>query len=359
MSDFKHGGDVYAAARRLGLPISAILDFSANINPYGLNMQKLKALASDADLFVHYPDPHYIALRKVLEKRYGHPAEDYLLGNGGIELIYRCLQALKPKRVGILAPTFVEYERAALGVDAEVRVLDTTIHSFKPPIETIVDFARSVDVLFICNPNNPTGTLYETSELTALMDGSPGTHLIIDEAFMEFVVASERYTMMDFLTSHENLTIIRSMTKIFSIPGLRLGFMLTGNHALKERMRLLTNPWNINSYVAAYIDSLLTSEPPWQFDPESLRPLRDQLIQGLEAIPGMVVQPSETNYIFFQFKGNFDLSSALYPQGILIRDCDNYRCLTKGAYRVAVKTAEENLRLISAINRCLKENQHD
>lgn len=353
--DFKHGGDVYSAAEAWGITTDQVVDFSANINPFGLQGDILETLSKNKEIMSHYPDPAYRSLKKALSAYYHLDKDQFIVGNGGIELIYRAIQALKPDRVGILAPTFIEYERAALSMGSKVEVLDTVPYGFKVPKEVLIPFARSVNVLFICNPNNPTAVLYEREFLHEVIQACPQTTFIIDEAFIEFVAEQKNYSLLYDLKMLKNVGIIRSLTKLFSIPGLRLGFMVTGNQALFEGMSWALNPWNVNGFVAAYMTEILNRYQEKPFNGSVFKPLRDPMINALSLMPHVQVLPSEVNYIFIRYTGPADLQDQLDQHHILIRDCSNYRGLRFGDYRIAVRTQAENDLVIGHLKTIIEE----
>lgn len=353
--DFKHGGDVYSAAEAWGIPIDQVVDFSANINPFGLEGDILETLSKNKEVMTHYPDPAYRSLKKALSGYYHLDQDQFIVGNGGIELIYRAVQALKPEKVGILAPTFIEYERAALSMGCRVEILDTVPYGFKVPKETLIAFANSVSVMFICNPNNPTAVLYERTFLMEVIEECPQTTFIIDEAFIEFVGEQENYTLLYDLPKLKNVAIIRSLTKLFSIPGLRLGFMVTGCRTLHERMVWALNPWNVNGFVSGYMTEVLSRYKDCPFTGAFFKPLRDTMINALQNLPEVDVLPSEVNYIFIRYTGTVDLQKHLNKHHILIRDCSNYRGLRFGDYRLAVRTAVENELVLKCLKRILEE----
>ncbi len=353
--DFKHGGDVYSAALAWGVEIEQVHDFSANINPFGLELGVLEGLSKQRHIFEHYPDTTYKALKSAIANHYGLRAEEILVGNGGIELIYKTIQASKPSKIGILAPTFIEYERAALSYGCEVAVMLTEPYGFKVPLETLTTFAKGVDLLFICNPNNPTAVLYKREFLIALALACPNTYLVIDEAFIEFVEGYAEYTVIHALDTLPNVSVIRSMTKAFSMPGLRLGFMVTGSKFQKNELELALNPWNVNGFVAVYTTEILKLLKGKPFQAEVFRPLRTEMIQALNKMPCMEVLESQVNYIFCRYSGEIDLQIALNLYHILIRDCSNYKGLKKGDYRIAVRTHSENMYVISCLNSILGE----
>jgi len=254
-----------------------------------------------------------------------------------------------------LAPTFIEYERAAMSFGCEVKVLDTVTQDFVVEKQMLTLFAQSVDALFICNPNNPTAILYEKTFLLDVIAACPDTTFIIDEAFMEFVVDQEKVTLLYDIHKLKNVAVIRSLTKAFSIPGLRLGFMITSSETLKKDLAWALNPWNVNGFVSAYMTEVLERAVNEPFSGDVFKPLRDDMIKALSQMPQVEVLPSEVNYIFFRYSGSQNLQLRLDAHHILIRDCSNYRGLKVGDYRIAVRTAAENKCIIDHLKNITEE----
>lgn len=341
-----HGGDL--AGYRLEYPNTPILDFSANINPFGLPEGVRRALEGCADECVHYPDPHCRALRAALAAFENVPEEQILCGNGAADLIYRIIYALRPARALVLAPTFVEYERAlaACGCAVDFHLLsERNGFALDDSILPRIDETRLV---FLCNPNNPTGLLADPALLDAVLARCErtGAVLAVDECFLDFVGEPALHSVKRRLARSPRLLILRAFTKLFAMPGLRLGYLLCGDPELRKRIEAAGPPWSVSAPaqrcgIAAVGETAYLAKTR-----RELPTLRSTLALGLSRL-GFAVIPGEANYLLFRAASG--LAEALRPQGILLRDCAAMRGLGEGWYRAAVRTAGENAALLAAL----------
>lgn len=346
MKSYVHGGDVY---RHPG-----VLDFSANINPLGTPPGVIRAARDSMERIRCYPDASQEALRrqlaKVLELR-----EDWLIfGNGAAELIFALAGAVKPRQALVFAPSFAEYEQALAAVDCRIhRFFLKEEEGFVPGqalLEEIRRLADSLDLVFLCNPNNPTGVLTDPGLLHEIADfcQDAGILLAVDECFLDFVRDPEKQTLKDLLGDHENLFLLRAFTKTYAMAGLRLGYGLCSNQELLLQMEMRLQPWNVSipaqeAGIAA-LEETEYVERARRLVFEESGYLREQLEQL-----GYRVFASQANYLFF--RGEEWLGEALLKEQIMIRDCSNYPGLSGGFWRIAVKTHEENQRLLQAVRK--------
>lgn len=340
-----HGGDL--TTYRENYPSTPILDFSANLNPYGLPEGIRRALAECADDCIHYPDPQCRALRSALAEFEQTPAEWILCGNGAADLIYRIAYALRPQEALIPAPTFVEYERAlsAAGCTAKYHQL---AESGGFALDASILPHIGPGIVFLCNPNNPTGLLADPGLLDAVLARceQTGAVLVVDECFLDFIDSPDAHTCKRHLQSAGNLIILKAFTKLFAIPGLRLGYLLCGNPELLARIEGAGPPWSV-SVPAQQCGVAATAESAYLAKTRcGLPAMRRQLFEGLARL-GFSVLPGQANFLFFRAQPG--LVEALHPLGILLRDCSSMRGLGPGWYRTAVRTPEENAALLSAL----------
>ncbi|NLL18150.1 MAG: aminotransferase class I/II-fold pyridoxal phosphate-dependent enzyme, partial [Clostridia bacterium] len=245
-----HGGNLKEAARLYGLGEEDFLDFSANINPLGPSPQVWDAIRQALPGITHYPDPEAIELKEALASHLGVPAGQVVLGNGGAELIYLISRFFMPKRIVLTAPTFGEYGQ---GTPPEVEILRINLNAgagFPLDIENFKHVLEKDDLVFIGNPNNPTGVLTPREQVLKLasLAGEAGAVLVVDEAFMDFVINSQ--TVAREVEGYPHLIVVGSLTKIFALPGLRLGYLVAGEPLATQFERLLP-PWRINSLAQA------------------------------------------------------------------------------------------------------------
>lgn len=345
MRQYTHGGDVYRFHPKV--------DFSANINPLGVPEGVLRAVKESAERISCYPDIQCSKLRCALAQKEGIPEENLIFGNGAAELIYAAVFALRPKRALLLAPGFAEYEQALEAVGCETVFYTLKEASqFLPEDDFLSMITDDTDLVFLCNPNNPTGALLPASFLlrTAKRCLACGAVLILDECFNGFLDEPERYTLRNRLSDFENLLILKAFTKLYAMPGLRLGYGMCADMQLISRMEQMLQPWNVSIAAQAAGTAALAEEIYVERARELVRTERSRLTVRLRKMGLKVFLPS-ANFLFF--KGPSHLAASLLNEGYLIRDCSNYRGLTEGFYRIAVRLPEENDGLCEAMERVL------
>lgn len=355
MERFEHGGNIYRY-RRGGEDAAAFFaDFSANINPLGLCPQVAERIAASIGALVHYPDPEGIELKRAIAAHYGVRENWITLGNGAVELLYLLCQAKQPRRVLIPAPSFSEYERAAHAAGAEVdyAFLDPA-RDFAVDLEELAERLEGVDLLFIGNPNNPTGTLLSNAALRRLIAraAEKDCFVIVDESFVDFLEDASAHTCRSLVADYENLMVLHSLTKFYAVPGLRLGFSLTGE-ALAGTLARGKDPWNVNLLAQeAGVEALTQIE----YQSETRRFVAAEkafLAEKLAALPGLRVCAPSVNFILADTREagltGAALRARLLERGLLIRDCGNYPGLDAYYVRFAVRTRAENERLCAAL----------
>lgn len=353
MANYKHGGDVYGAMRDLGIPLSALIDYSANINPL-VDADWIKALLEPYwEQVLHYPDPENVALTMAIANRFGVALEQVVLGNGATPLIHQLVETLKPDRARLCAPTFGEYGKALERSHVPVDYAYCDGETLQVDCEALADIPLAQGergMVFLCNPNNPTGQLTPVTEILGLLSNLPaGCYLVVDEAFIEFTEAGEANSMVPYLGSYRNLVILRSATKFLGMPGLRLGYLLAGDMALAGALRDALPIWQVNVLAAGlYLEGMKLQDLRLRtvdYVTEERRHLYEALTER-----GFRVWPSNANYFMVRPPEEMDFGALLYRQGILVRSCDNYEGLPKGLYRLAVKTSEDTARLLTALD---------
>lgn len=342
-----HGGDRY------GREVS--LDFSVNTNPLGPPEGVVRAVERAAGLLDRYPDPACRALVSALADREGVGEDRILCGAGAAELIYGYCAALRPRRALIPAPTFSEYgdALAAAGCAVERWTLKR-FNGFQPWPDLLEHLEyEDYDVIFLCTPNNPTGQLLDRRFLVQLLGvcRRRGVRVFLDECFLELSDGGREAGMAAFLEENPGLFLLRAFTKTYAMAGLRLGYCLTADRGLLERMAAMTQPWNVSLPAQEAGLAALGEDAYLERARCLIRTERAFLEAGLERL-GLWTCPSSANYLLFFSER--PLWEPLLDRGILIRDCGNYQGLGPGWYRVAVKRHEENQSLLSALTELLK-----
>jgi len=349
-----HGGDVYHLARTLGLELSELLDFSANINPLGFPPGIPGAIQEALPEIVHYPDRRCLELRQDLAAYHDLDSGQILVGNGSTELIYLAARALKPQKALIVAPAFSEYEHAlnAAGVPVEYQIT-TEAQNFT--LEGPLD-PQGADLVFLAQPASPSGVLLRPellAEVAARLDVA-GVMLLLDEAFVDFV---EEASFKTHLAQFPRVLILRSFTKFFAIPGMRLGYLLAAPESI-SRLAPLQEPWSVNTLAQAMGRTCLEDREYMARSRALIREEKEFLFQGLASLPGLKTFPSEVNYLLVKLaRPGFTaaaLRQALLPHRVVIRDASNFRGLDERFIRVAVRSRGENQRLLEALREVLK-----
>jgi len=345
-----HGGNIYKASQIYGIKAEDILDYSANINPLGLPEGLKDLLISGFDSLVNYPDPEYTELRKDISGYLKVAEERIIPGNGATEIIYLLFETLKLKRILIPAPTFDEYAQAAHATGVETDFLELKEeNSFKLNVDELLDKIKSgYDAVLLCNPNNPTSTLLSREEIYKILKFTSvrGIYLIIDEAFIELTVGGNGNSMTDALDEFNNLFIIRAFTKLFAVPGLRLGYGL-GNAELIKEMWKRKMPWSVNSLACSAARILSNCGEYLEKTAGWLKEEKERFYRELSNIKGLKVFEPQTNFILIKILlPSLDagtLKDRMGKKGILIRDASNFRFLNDKFFRIAIKDRKSNI----------------
>lgn len=345
-----HGGDWAGFKREYGFEP---LDFSANVSPLGVPSSVVKAITDAAEEADKYPDPLCRDLSDQIASYEGVPSEDVICGNGAADIIFRFAAYMKGKRCLVTAPTFSEYETALTANGCEVkryRLLEE--NGFRVDRGFLAEITDDIDIVFLCEPNNPTGV---TSGREFLMEALSTCEkhdavLVIDECFNEFIDDPQSQTMKKALDSTRNLLILKAFTKVFAMAGVRLGYGLCSNREIIEGIRRSGQPWAVSGLAqAAGIAALKEPEYVTRLS-KMVKRERAFLFEGLTDL-GLTVIPGEANYLLFKAPG--DLEQKMREKGILIRDCSNYPGLGDGWFRTAVRTREDNEILLEKMKKVL------
>ncbi len=372
-----HGGNVEEITRRYGLREEEIIDFSANINPLGPSSRVIKALKENLSKIACYPDPETIKLREELSKYLKVNAENIVAGNGAVELIYLISRTLRPKKALIVVPTFSEYEFALKNVGCKIEFFPLKSRDdFKLDVGKLLEKLKKTDLLFLCNPNNPTGQLISKADMLKIIDIArrKGVFVVVDEVFMDFVEDEKKETLIQEATKRNNLFVIRSLTKFFALPGIRIGYGI-GNKKLLETLKIHQEYWSVNILAQVAGIAALKGKEYIKKTKRLIPKERKFLYRRLSKIKGLKPYPSAANFILCRLPSKIrkpfanaqepcfihsvhkmdskNLQKKLIQKNILIRDCSSFRSLNDRYIRVAVRTHQENLRLINSFSALL------
>ncbi len=353
MINHGHGGNIKVLAESAGVKAKDLLDFSANINPLGPPQWLRPLINSQIESLIHYPDPACSELTGAIAHHYQVNEEEVLIGNGSTELIYQIPRALGNRQALVPIPSYRDYVQAAeqSGMTVEKIVLREE-DDFRPDLALLEARLKNDDLVILAQPNNPTGITVEAKALRRMAQRHPSSWFVIDEAFADFIEG------LDSLTRDRpsNVIVLRSFTKFFAIPGLRLGWALA-DPEIAKKVRAVLPPWSVNTLAQKVGEAALSDRTYAEQTRALVKKLREDFRLTLESLPGLKVYPGESNFLLIRINHKnlsaSQLASQLLTQGIAIRVCENFEGLDSRFFRLAVRTAEENDRLGQALARAL------
>lgn len=366
-----HGGNIYEFAEASGFSEREIIDFSASINPLGLPETVKAAINRSMKQLCNYPDPDAGKLRSEIAQHLCISPESVICGNGSTELIYLVAKALRPERVLIPVPTFSEYERACriscgsqiTGYKLQLKnnfdimpeeFIETMEKMVKTPVQNLKSKIQNTKsgnkAAFLCNPNNPTGRLIRKDDVLKIANAARELkcYLVVDEAFIDFVPGD---SVCKAVEENTHLIVLRSMTKIYAISGLRIGYGVFPSNSL-SMIKKCKEPWTVNTIaqeagVAAVNDKGYIKKTFLFIDREK------RFIEKKFKELGVDFLPSAANYYLLRVNNADKLIKSLQGKGIMVRDCSNFGGLGRSYIRVAVKRRRENMKLLKELsNRC-------
>ncbi len=348
-----HGGQVFSIARFLDRRPSEIWDFSANINPLGPPDSVKAAVRSAIDTLQHYPDSTHHESKEILAHQLTVDPGSLLIGNGAAEIIDMVLRYRRPRRVIVLDPAFGEYRAAAHRNRISVVGIPLGADSFEVPWDDIVSTAETGDLVVWNNPHNPSGRCFgrQTYEAPLRLLSDRGVFLLIDESFLDFVPAQEEVSALSFLQSPQSLvTVVRSLTKYYAIPGLRFGFAVADPHWVQQ-VETVRDGWSVNQLAqAAAIAGLMDTEFK-QRSQTWLHQTQRQVAALWQNSAQYVRYPTQVNFFLLRWareETSRQLSQALQSQAILVRRADDFVGLGPAYWRIAIRGADDNEHLYQA-----------
>lgn len=343
-----HGGNIHAAMKEGGLNYDDLIDFSANINPLGPPEWLRAVVSRELGKTLHYPDPEYTELTAALAEQWGVAADQIVIANGSTELLYALPNILSCSRAVIPVPSYIDYSRAVRLSDLEILPIQLREEdSFQLDITELSRKLQDNDLVIIGTPNNPTGNIVNREAIVKLASDFPKVIFVLDEAFLDFVDGEESAAGI-----RPNLLTLNSMTKFYGIPGLRLGFGVFPSD-IARKLKDYLPPWTVNSIAYSFGIQAIEDASYCKKTKENTERLRADLVEGLQRFSQLKVYRPNANYIFLKILSDTSapiLAQKMLEKGILIRCCDNYDGLDEQYFRVAVRTAHENIRLLAALD---------
>ncbi|MBW2284325.1 MAG: pyridoxal phosphate-dependent class II aminotransferase [Deltaproteobacteria bacterium] len=349
---YQHGGSPEKDMARLGLPRGPILDFSVNLNPMGPPPLIRERWSDLWDQVEGYPSLQGEGVAGYYGERFGIPVDRFLAGNGSTEMIYLIPRVLRLERVGVITPSYHDYERACRLAGAEVVhfPLDEP-EGFSPPRPGHLErFMEKVEGIWLGRPNNPSATMIPKAHILDLAGRFPEKWFIVDEAFIQFLEDWREESFL-FEPSATNILVVHSLTKFYALAGLRLGGVF-GDKGVIDRLRFAKEPWTVNG-VADRVAPLLAQ--CWEYDDqaraavsEEIRYVQDRILP----LDGIMAFPSRVNYLLCRWTRTPDLDDLLHhllSNGFYVRDCRNFPGLEAGYFRVGLRVRHENELLVECL----------
>lgn len=327
----------------------SVIDFSSNVSPAGMPLSVKSVLKNRLEKIVDYPDSDSNDLLSGLKKYTGLPESNLIVGNGAIEIIYNfCNSFLSKKHVLIPAPTFGEYETAAKLVDCKINFFKTM--DLSENLDSFISKIPKNGCVFICNPNNPTGTILPKNQLIKIISAAKkkSCFVFVDECFIELVPESNQ-SILKLVKKYDNLFVLRSLTKSFGLAGLRIGYASSSKQII-DILKKIKIPWSVNALAQEAGITAIQNKTHLKKSKTIIKKESNFLKNKIAQIQGFECYPSSTNFILIKTKqDSTKLQKKLLKHDILIRDCKNFHGLNNHYIRIAIKSHKENLKLVKAM----------
>jgi len=329
---------------------SHIIDFSSNITPIGIPLSVKTNLKKNLDDIQNYPDSHSSALISNLKKYTSLQKSNLLVGNGAIEIIYNFCFAFLSKKTKVLipVPTFQEYETAVKLSNCKISYFKTM--NLSENIDSFISQIPLNGCVFLCNPNNPTGKLLSKKQLLTIIKTAKklSSIVFVDECFIELVPESNE-SVISYVKKYDNLFVLRSLTKSFGLPGIRIGYAAASKQMI-EILQKIKIPWSVNSLAQNAANTALKNKSHLTKSKLVIKKELKYLKNKIAKLDGFECHDSSTNFILIKTKyDSTKLQKKLLKHKILIRDCKNFRGLNNHYIRIAVKSHKDNLKLVRAL----------
>lgn len=356
-SDHFHGSDLEKIEEVYGIKKETITSFSANVNPLGVSPLLRRTLSNQIDSITSYPDREYTALRNCIAGYAGCEAQHIIVGNGSTELISLFIQIKHPKKALIIGPTYSEYEREiSLGGGTTLYYPLKEADSFNINVSDFLkQLHEAIDLLVICNPNNPTSTAISKEQMRIILDACKqhDIFVMVDETYVEFAEDADKITAVPLSYYYNNLIILRGISKFFAAPGLRLGYSITGNFDLIEEINKRKNPWTINSLAEVAGRIMFTDREYINKTKALIASERDRIYKILLKTEGLKPFLPSANFILVKIERDNITSQDIFDiairKALMIRDCSTFPFLNNKFFRFCFMEPEKNNELLNCI----------
>ena len=357
--DHFHGSDLEKIEEIYGIKKEEIVSFSANVNPLGVSPLLRTTLAEKIDAITSYPDREYVSLRKCIASYCGTDVENVIVGNGSTELISLFIQIEHPKKAMVIGPTYSEYEREiALGGGTTLYYPLKEKDDFTLDVDNfLTHLNESIDLLVICNPNNPTSSCIKRKQMRQILDACKehDIYVMVDETYVEFADNMDEISAVPLTNYYNNIVILRGTSKFFAAPGLRLGYAITGNRDLIKSINTRKNPWTINSLAVVAGETMFMDQDYINKTRSLISSERGRMYDALSRNPDFKVYKPNGNFILVRILRDDLTSSELFDRAIrekmMIRDCSTFPFLDNKYIRFCIMNPEDNDRLLECLTR--------
>lgn len=361
-SDHFHGSDLETIEKVYGIKKESIISFSANVNPLGISPKLKTTLSERIDAIMSYPDREYTALRKRISEYVKTDIDNVIVGNGSTELISLFIQIKHPKKALIVGPTYSEYEReVSLGGGSTLYYRLEEENNFIIDIPSLDEELKpDIDLLVICNPNNPTSSAITRNDMRKILDicKQKGIFVMVDETYVEFTEDVYKVSSVSLTNYYNNIIILRGISKFFAAPGLRLGYAICGNADLLKEINQRKNPWTINSLAAIAGEIMFTDEEYIKETRTLIASERDRIFKILSTSKNVRCYPPTANFLLVKILKedvtSMDLFEAAIRKGFMIRDCSTFPFLNNKFIRFCFMMPEVNDALLEILLEVLK-----
>lgn len=361
--DHFHGSDLEKIEQVFGIKKEDIVSFSANVNPLGISGKLREVLSQHLDAITKYPDREYTKLRKCIAAYTGAQMENIIMGNGSTELISLFIQTNHPKKAMILGPTYSEYERDInLGGGSCLYYPLKEQNDFHLDVDDLCsNLHDDLDLLVLCNPNNPTSTAITRKEMRQILDTclQHGIFVMVDETYVEFAPDEKNITSVKLTNYYTNLIILRGTSKFFASPGLRLGYAITGNRDVSKEINTRKDPWTINSLAEIAGQIMFQDEDYIRATKELIFSERERIFRKLSSWNTVKVYPPQANFMLMKILDENVDADILFDhcirKGLMIRNCSTFPFLDSQYARFCFMNPEDNNRLLEAFREVLGE----
>lgn len=360
--DSFHGSDLEKIEKIYGIKKEDIVSFSANVNPLGVSPLLKRDLASKLDVISTYPDREYTDLRKVIAEYCGASPESILVGNGSTELITLFIKMIAPKKAMIIGPTYSEYERELSlsgGVSLYFPLKEESDFTLDPD-SLIQSLDESIDMLIICNPNNPTSSAIKRDKMRRILDACKTLDIfvLVDETYVEFAEDYDSISCIPLTSAYNNLCLLRGVSKFFAAPGLRLGYAICGDTDLMKDIGSIKDPWTVSSLAEVSGQLMFRDADYIKATKELIASERQRVCSELKNISGIKVYDPVANFVLCRItKENVDadiLFDNAIRKNLMIRNCSSFPFLDNKYFRICFMSPTDNDRLLTVIRKTLK-----